>query len=436
VFHLEWPPDIKEAVRQTNSKRKGYLTNSDLELAGLLLIWYIMEAVCDLNPGCHMALFSDNLPTVKWMRRLAAKGSKVAGHLLRALALRLKICRVSPLTPLHIAGAHNAMTDIPSRSFGSVTKWHCPTNADLLTLFNNSFPLPGQTSWTVFQVCSSISMRVISALRMKVLSMDKWAATALARVTHWKNWEAFVQPLGVDPFLQGTDFTLRTRCLTGFAAHIRRGGYRRGRQVKSAMVSTALMAVGTEIALACGNNPTKLNGSDRLLPRLSQMLEGWHKTDDPVMTKLPVEADVPEYLMTVGLQALATPLNHAVGDLALIAYYYLLCIGEYTGKASRQNTKQTQQFEMRDVTFFHRDNKGHLRQLLRDADNSLILFADSATLKLDNQKNSWKGVCINHEWNGMTFLMPSVHSAGVTPTSVLTWGVTGTHSSPPLTQAQ
>ena len=28
------------------------------------------------------------------------------------------------------------------------------------------------------------------------------------------------------------------------------------------------------------------------------------------------------------------------------------------------------------------------------------MTADCATLKLDNQKNGWHGVCINHKWNG------------------------------------
>jgi hypothetical protein len=28
------------------------------------------------------------------------------------------------------------------------------------------------------------------------------------------------------------------------------------------------------------------------------------------------------------------------------------------------------------------------------------LSADSATLKLDNQKNGWKGVCVHQEKNG------------------------------------
>jgi hypothetical protein len=116
---MEWPRDIKEEVLKTNSGQGGKLTNSDLECAGLLLLWLVIEKVCDPKPGAHIALFSDNSPTVSWVRRLAAKGSLVAGELLRALALRMKQKQVSPLTTLHIAGHKNAMTDIPSRSFGS-----------------------------------------------------------------------------------------------------------------------------------------------------------------------------------------------------------------------------------------------------------------------------------------------------------------------------
>ena len=40
-------------------------------------------------------------------------------QLVRALTLRLKKPRASPLTPLYIAGEENYVTDIPSRSFGS-----------------------------------------------------------------------------------------------------------------------------------------------------------------------------------------------------------------------------------------------------------------------------------------------------------------------------
>ena len=66
------------------------------------------------------------------------------------------------------------MTDIPSRSFGSEKKWHCKTEDELLTLFNTSFPLPLQNSWTVFRPSSGIKHRIISALRQQALEMDEW----------------------------------------------------------------------------------------------------------------------------------------------------------------------------------------------------------------------------------------------------------------------
>ena len=46
---------------------------------------------------------------------------------------------------------------------------------------------------------------------------------------------------------------------------------------------------------------------------------------------------------------------------------------------------------------------GQLRQLARNAPDALVMTADSATLKLDNSKNGWKGVCVNQETNGEEF---------------------------------
>ena len=66
------------------------------------------------------------------------------------------------------------MTDIPSRSFGSVAEWFCKTDNDLLTLFNSRFPLPGQASWTVFRMTSKVFMRVISVLQMRDTGLDEW----------------------------------------------------------------------------------------------------------------------------------------------------------------------------------------------------------------------------------------------------------------------
>ena len=136
------------------------------------------------------------------------------------------------------------------------------------------------------------------------------------------------------------------------------------------------------------------------------MLDGWRKEDPAVEKKLPVECDIPEYLATLGRRAVATELQRAVGDLSLISFYYLLRIGEYTGRPALESTKQTEQFKLVDVTFFKFDSNGVLRQLPRDAAEDLLMTADSATLKLDNQKNGWKGVCIHHQTNGDCYLCP------------------------------
>jgi hypothetical protein len=65
-----------------------------------------------------------------------------------------------------------------------------------------------------------------------------------------------------------------------------------------------------------------------------------------------IEADVPELLCALGLLASATAKDNAVGDLVLLAFYFLWRVGEYTVKTTRNYSKQTQQFAMKDALFF------------------------------------------------------------------------------------
>jgi hypothetical protein len=68
--------------------------------------------------------------------------------------------------------------------------------------------------------------------------------------------------------------------------------------------------------------------------------------------------------------------------------------------------KQTVQFKLEDVKFFMKNKAGTLVCLPTNAPTSLVLTADSATLKLDNQKNGWKGVYVHQEANGESFNCP------------------------------
>jgi hypothetical protein len=196
------------------------------------------------------------------------------------------------------------------------------------------------------------------------------------------------------------------RVLTGLAACLRRGVHGWGKRIPAGTVVADLTAVGQEIVLAYGENPTKVLGSDKILPQLQQIYDGWRKEDPATMKQLPVEADVPELLAERGRRPFATERDRAVGDLTLIAFYYLLRIGEYTIKGIRNETKQTVQFKRENITFFKKNRLGQLRCLPREESDHLIATADGATLKLDNKKNGWKGVCVYQEANGEGYNCP------------------------------
>ena len=48
--------DIKEL------SHKGEITNLDLEISGLLMLWLVMEEVCPKLRSAYIALFSETLP--------------------------------------------------------------------------------------------------------------------------------------------------------------------------------------------------------------------------------------------------------------------------------------------------------------------------------------------------------------------------------------
>ncbi len=61
---------------------------------------------------------------------------------------------------------------------------------------------------------------------------------------------------------------------------------------------------------------------------------------------------------------------------------------------------------MEDISFFGQDKSGRLCCLPQDASDQLIAMASGTALKLDHQKNGWKGVSIYHEENGDAIMCP------------------------------
>jgi hypothetical protein len=87
VWRMAFPADITKEIASAKNP-KGRITNSDLELAALVLHHLVLEQVTPLKRK-HVAAFSDNTPTVSWVTKMASHSSSpVAGRLLRGLAMR------------------------------------------------------------------------------------------------------------------------------------------------------------------------------------------------------------------------------------------------------------------------------------------------------------------------------------------------------------
>jgi hypothetical protein len=176
VWRLEWPPDI-QARLVSWSNPQGDLTINDLEMAGLLLHYLVLELLVDLKHE-HVAAWCDNTSTVSWARRMTSSKSKIGHRLVRALMMRINVNEASPLVTVSIAGILNKMADVASRSFGPSSSTSSTnftsSDASFLHSFNSEFPLEQNASWRLFRLSTKLSSLVFSELRARPQNMDSW----------------------------------------------------------------------------------------------------------------------------------------------------------------------------------------------------------------------------------------------------------------------
>jgi len=167
VWRVEFPPDIQQQL-VSHENPQGKISNSDLEMVGLILQWLVLENFAELAHA-HVACWCDNTPTVAWASRLLSTKAKKAARLLRILALRMIACQASPLTTLHIEGERNHMADFASRSFLDFKN-----STDFLTEFHRRFPLPQEASWIEYHFPRKIVGRVLSTLSTETPTLGSW----------------------------------------------------------------------------------------------------------------------------------------------------------------------------------------------------------------------------------------------------------------------
>ena len=163
VWRVEFPRDIQEDLC-TSANPTGSITMNDLELAGVVLGWLVLEHLVPDLRFKHIGLNCDNSSAVSWANKYRTAKSIAAARLLRLLSLRMHRRRVSPLLVIGIKGDDNDMADKSSRSFGSHGNAF-QLNESLTDFFNKTYPLSQNNSWKEFQLPSELYSRVMSCVR-------------------------------------------------------------------------------------------------------------------------------------------------------------------------------------------------------------------------------------------------------------------------------
>jgi hypothetical protein len=190
-----------------------------------------------------------------------------------------------------------------------------------------------------------------------------------------------------------------TNIVTGFAANVRTGVYGRGTQVRVSTITDAISAINQTIQLASKQTPLYRAPQIYTLP-LERLIEGYRRDDPPSTPQLAVPITVANECYKAAL-ASDDPKVQATGCLVLVAFYYLLRVGEYTRPrfVSRNGTRvsatRTKQFRFSNMGFFKDD-----QIVARTSTLSTLLSCDSATLKISNQKNGRMGETIHQKATG------------------------------------
>ena len=152
VWRYPFPGSVQDRQVTANNPR-GDLTNSDLEQVAILAQLHLIgDAPGSAYSTVH--IFSDNTPAVSPFQKGAVASDGIPADLCRAAGLHQRRHRYCPVVSF-LNGPENVMADDASRL------QHLSHTA-FLAHFNQRYPQDGP--WTLLQLSSSASSRILSAL--------------------------------------------------------------------------------------------------------------------------------------------------------------------------------------------------------------------------------------------------------------------------------
>lgn len=214
------------------------------------------------------------------------------------------------------------------------------------------------------------------------------------RQRHWKAWESHTKAHGVDPYLRTVSTEERTEALLTFAVAIRSGKYGQKHQIRVQSVDKALRHVAQAFVLARVPDPRRQFSTTKAFDRpIELLLKKYRDTDPPKQPKLAIPVSTIETLKT---GYTFSDYHRAIADLVIIAFFFLLRVGEYTMSSKKdQKKKRTVPIRVQDITLWRGTypipHGSSLPELMR---------ATSATIKIENTKNGTKNATIHHHASG------------------------------------
>ena len=218
------------------------------------------------------------------------------------------------------------------------------------------------------------------------------ASTSNERIRFWTAWKIFLRNNfpSIDEKLSTLSQPERIDVLVCFAQHVRSGGVSRRKQhVRAQTVQVSLRSIAARFELDGEQSPL-VTTQGKYHKKISQLIEGYKRSDPAPQFQLAVPLSVPAFMHLFGKTG--TPKQQAVGDMSLIAFYYLLRVGEYTSTPTKAQSL-TQAFRLQDVTLWNNHTiLDHTLPL-----DSLLNQCTAATLRISNQKNGKRNQAIHHE---------------------------------------
>ena len=220
-------------------------------------------------------------------------------------------------------------------------------------------------------------------------------AATKSRQKYWAHWVEYASAYNQSPLLDNLSDMHKLVIITAYAARVRTGYFGRGGQVRVPSVTEALSAVAKTLQLAGKQSPIHEADGVYKVP-VARLVEGYRREDPPSVPQLAIPISVPEEMQAAGY-ATKSPTQQAIGDLGVVAFYYLLRVGEYTKpryattNGIRKRATRTIQFRVSDVGFFL-----HNKIMPRNSPLKALSKATSCTLKITNQKNGRMGQTIHH----------------------------------------